>query len=199
MTHLLFIPGAGGAAAFWHPLAAELPRDWRKTCLNWPGAGDEPHDPAIRSFDDYTRHAAGHLDPAGSAVIAQSMGGVIAVRLALQYPERVTHLVLAATSGGVDMGSRGATDWRPGYRAEYPQAAAWIMAERPDHEAEIARVRTPCLLLWGDADPISPLVVGQHLQSLLPAATLHVVPGGDHAFARDRAAEIAPLVTAHLQ
>ena len=198
MTHILFIPGAGGAAAFWHPLGALLPQGWRKTYLNWPGAGDEPHDPAIRSFADYTRFAAGHLDPTGSVVIAQSMGGAIGVRLALQYPERVTHLVLTATSGGLNMAARGAADWRPGYRAEYPKAAEWIMAERPDHTAEIDRIKTPVLLLWGDADPISPVTVGEHLQSLLPDARLHVIPGGDHAFARDRATEIAPLVAAYI-
>ena len=198
MTHILFIPGVGGAAAFWHPLGALLPQGWRKTCLNWPGAGDEKHDPAIRSFDDYTAFAARHLDSQGSTVIAQSMGGVIGVRLALEHPERVTRLVLAATSGGLNIAVHSATDWRLGYRAEYPEAAEWIMAERPDHAAEIGRIKTPVLLLWGDADPISPVAVGERLRSLLPDARLHVVAGGEHAFARDRASEIAPLVAAHI-
>lgn len=199
MTHILFIPGAGGAASFWHPLGERLPHDWRKVYLNWPGAGHERHDPTIRSFADYTRFAAWYLDPQGSVVIAQSMGGTVAVRLALQFPDRVTHLVLAATSGGVAMDRHQAADWRRDYRAEYPQAADWITAERPDHTAGIGRIKAPTLLLWGDADPVSPVAVGQHLHSLLPDARLHVVPGGDHGFARDRADEIAPLVLAHLQ
>lgn len=198
MTHILFIPGAGGAASFWHPLGTLLPLEWRKTYLNWPGAGNEQHDPTIRSFADYTRFAAWYLDPRGSVVIAQSMGGIIAVWLALQHPERVSRLVLAATSGGLKMGNHGAADWRRDYRAEYPQAADWITAERPDHDSEIGKIEAECLLLWGDADPISPLGVGRHLQTALRKARLHVVPGGDHAFARDRAAEIAPLVTAHI-
>lgn len=198
MTHVLFIPGAGGAASFWHPLGKRLPAAWRKTYLNWPGAGNERHDPTIRSFADYARFAAWYLDAQGSVVIAQSMGGIIGVRLALQYPQRVTHLVLAATSGGLNMGSHGAADWRRDYRAEYPRAAEWITAERPDHESEIGKIEAACLLLWGDADPISPPNVGRHLQSVLRNARLHVVEGGDHAFARDRAAEIAPLVAAHI-
>ena len=44
--HLLFLPGASGAASFWHPLGALLPASWRKSYLNWPGLGHDgviPH------------------------------------------------------------------------------------------------------------------------------------------------------------
>jgi pimeloyl-ACP methyl ester carboxylesterase len=52
--------------------------------------------------------------------------------------------------------------------------------------------------LWGDADAISPLAVGQRLQQLLPHATLHVVPAGNHSLVRAQAAEVAPLISKHL-
>ena len=35
--NVLFLPGAGGAAAFWKPVADRLPADRRKTRLSWPG------------------------------------------------------------------------------------------------------------------------------------------------------------------
>lgn len=197
MPHLLFLPGAGGAASFWHPLGARLPPDWDKTFLNWPGLGDEPHQAGFDGFDAATAYAARHLRER-TAIVAQSMGGIVAVRLALAHPGRVSHLVLAATSGGVDMARFGAADWRDEYRSAYPKAAGWITAERPDHAAEIGGIAAPVLLLWGDADPVSPVAVGRHLAALLPRAALQVVAGGDHAFARDRAAEIAPLVRAHI-
>ena len=195
--HVLFLPGAGGAAAFWHPVGNLLPAGWRKTYLAWPGLGHEPHDPSVRGLDDLVRLAAAKLDEP-CAVMAQSMGGIVAVRLASEYPERVSHLVLTATSGGVDVAALGAADWRVPYRREYPRAAEWITQARPDHSADIARIKAPTLLLWGDADPISPVAVGQHLQRLLPRAELAIIRGGDHAFARDRAAEIAPLIARHL-
>jgi pimeloyl-ACP methyl ester carboxylesterase len=131
-------------------------------------------------------------------VIAQSMGGIIGVRLALQYPEHVSHLVLCATSGGLDMSAYNIIDWRREYRAEYPQAAEWIMTERPNHAPELGQLKAKTFLLWGDADPISPVSVGEHLAKLLPDARLHVVKGGDHAFARDRAPEIAPLIHSYI-
>src|SRR3546814_7738771 len=65
-------------------------------------------------------------------------------------------------------------------------------SDLPDHAAGIGRVQIPTLLLWGEADPISPVALGEHLQTMLPNGHLHVVAGGDHGFARDRAEEIAP-------
>lgn len=197
MTHLLFLPGAAGAASFWHPLGNLLPQHWRKTYLSWPGLGHEPHRPGLDTFQALLAYTAQHLEQR-SVIVAQSMGGIFAVRLALQFPERVSHLVLTATSGGIRIGDFDMADWRTEYRAEYPNAAGWITRDNPDYTAEIGEIRAPTLLLWGDADRISPLAVGEHLLALLPDARLHVVAGGDHGFARDRAAEIAPLVAAHV-
>lgn len=192
MTHLLFLPGAGGAAEFWHPLGALLPQ-YEKTYLNWPGLGHEAHQPGFDSLDALTAHAAAHLH-SNTVVVAQSMGGIFALRLALLYPQTVTKLVLTAASGGIDVTRFGASDWRPAYRAEYPNAASWITEARTDHTTEIASIAQPALLLWGNADPVSPVAVGRHLAALLPKAELHVIAGGDHGFAQARAAEIAPLV-----
>jgi pimeloyl-ACP methyl ester carboxylesterase len=127
------------------------------------------------------------------------MGGVIALQVALRNPGRIRRIVLTATSGGVDMGALGASDWRPDYSAAHPHVADWAYGWRPDISDRVGRITQPVLLLWGDADPISPVAVGERLRSLLPDARLHIVPGGDHRFAHDRAGEIAPLVRAHLQ
>jgi len=197
-ARLVFLPGAGGDPTFWHAAGALLPAAWPKTFLGWPGLGDQKHDPGVRGLDDLVRLAGAALD-GPSAVIAQSMGGIVAVRLALARAERVTHLVLVATSGGVDVARLGAADWRADYRRLYPNAAPWILDVRPDHTAEIARIATPTLLIWGDRDPISPVAVGAHLASLLPRARLAVVPGGTHALAMEHAATVAALIRDHLE
>ena len=132
-------------------------------------------------------------------VVAQSMGSVVAVLVAARHPRRVRRLVLAATSAGVDVAGLGGADWRVAYRREFPGAAAWITVRpTPDLTAELRLIAAPTLLLWGAADPISPVAVGEHLRRLLPAATLRVVAGGDHGFARDRSTVVAPLIAAHL-
>ncbi len=193
MTHLLFLPGAGGAAEFWHPLGALLPAQYEKTYLNWPGLGHQAHKPGLDSLDALTAHAAAHLK-SDTVVVAQSMGGIFALRLALLYPQTVTKLVLTAASGGIDVMRFGASDWRPDYRAEYPNAAKWITEARADHTAEISSIAQPALLLWGNADTVSPVAVGRHLNGLLKNSRLQVIAGGTHGFAQERATEIAPLV-----
>jgi pimeloyl-ACP methyl ester carboxylesterase len=197
--HIVFLPGTAGAAEFWAPVAERLPASWTKVLLGWPGAGEEPHDPGVQSFDDLVSMVAGAL-VAPSDLVAQSMGGAVAIAVALRHPEKVRRLVLAATSGGIDVASLGGADWRADYRAQYPGAAPWITAERPDHSSAIDRVTAPTLLLWTDDDPISPVAVGERLAELLPHATLQVIAaGGGHAFVRERPLAVASLIAAYLR
>lgn len=195
---LLFLPGAGGDAAFWHPAGALLPAAWRKTYLGWPGLGTQPHDPTVRGLDDLVARAAAALD-GRSVVIAQSMGGVIAVRLALARPEKISHLVLVATSGGLELTRFGVSDWRADYRRNFPNAASWITETRADHEPDFPRLTMPTLLIWGDRDPISPVAVGTHLARTLPNARLAVIEDGTHALATEQPARVAGLIRQHVE
>ncbi len=56
----------------------------------------------------------------------------------------------------------------------------------------------PILLLWGDADPISPVAVGERLLSLLPRARLCIVPGAGHDLAQTHIDLVATEVRTHL-
>jgi pimeloyl-ACP methyl ester carboxylesterase len=127
-----------------------------------------------------------------TALVAQSMGGIVAVCAALDRPERVTHLVLTVTSGGVDMSAMGAQGWRPDFAAANPSLPRWLLDDRTDLTSRLAELRMPVLLLWGDADPISPVRLGQRL------AELYVFPGGGHDLGFTHAAEVAELIDRHL-
>jgi pimeloyl-ACP methyl ester carboxylesterase len=131
-------------------------------------------------------------------LFAQSMGGVVAVLTALAKPTLVNHLVLSVTSGGVDMSELGALDWRQRFRANAPGLPRWFEDERWDLAERIPEITIPVLLLWGDADPISPVAVGERLASLFPDAELVVLPGGTHDLAAERVDEILPHVERHL-
>lgn len=194
--NVLFLPGAAGDKEFWSPVGDGLPRAWHKTYVSWPGLGDQPPDPAIRSLSDLYKKAEAALQ-APSVVVAQSMGGIIAVQLALAHPDRVTQLVLAATSGGLDMIPLGAQDWRPGFVAAYPQTARWILADTPDLSECFTQLQVPTLLLWGEKDLISPPAVGQHLAQQIRHAQLVILPGGGHACAAEQAAVVASLIVVH--
>jgi pimeloyl-ACP methyl ester carboxylesterase len=165
-----------------------VPADWDKAFLDWPGLG---------AVAPVVRRVLGVLDRPVD-LVAQSMGGVVALRVALERPDLVRRLVLVATSGGVDMKRFGAGDWRADYARRFPAARTWIIEQRPDLTDRLAEVGAPALLVWGDADPISPPAVGSFLAGALPRARLVIIPGGTHALARDRAADVAPHVRQHL-
>ena len=197
MTRILFLPGSGASPDFWKPVGAHLPKAWTKEYFGWPGLGDQPHDPAITSFDDLIRLVDAKIDGPVD-LVAQSMGGVIAANIALARPNVVRRLVLTVTSGGVDMASFGAADWRPDYRKSFPRAVDWITAPAVATTLPVERIAAPTLLIWGDVDSISPVAVGQHLEKRIPNARLHVVPGGDHDVAKTHATLVASLIEKHL-
>lgn len=197
-TKLIFLPGAGGSPHFWRPVADLLVHPGPRKLLGWPGCGSLPLDPKVQGLQDLVTLVTDEIDQP-SALIAQSMGGVIAILAALKRPQLVTRLVLTATSGGVDMTDLEAEDWRPAFFEANPAAPRWFAEYREDISPALGSVLAPTLLLWGDADPISPVAVGLRLKGLLPGSRLHVFAGGGHDLAETHAARVAALIDEHLK
>jgi pimeloyl-ACP methyl ester carboxylesterase len=156
-----------------------------------------PADPAVRGFDDLVERVVAEIDQP-VALLAQSMGGIIAVRAALAKPALVRCLVLAVTSGGIDTRALGASEWQVQFARANPGLPRWFLDERRDITEQLTQLQVPTLLLWGDVDPISPVAVGQKLAALLPRAELHVISGADHDLVSVHAPRIVPLIEQHL-
>jgi pimeloyl-ACP methyl ester carboxylesterase len=201
VTTVAFLPGAGGKRSFWRPVASRLDLAERAVLFAWPGFGDEPHDARIASLTDLVDYCARRLD-GPTDVVAQSMGGVIALQLTLLHPHLVRRLVLCGTSGGIDLSRLGTEDWRPAYVSEYlpslEHAPVWFVDDSTDVTNQLAKIAQPVLLLSGEADRISPPAVGKLLQSLLANARLVTVPGGSHSFAVDMPDVVAAEINAFL-
>jgi pimeloyl-ACP methyl ester carboxylesterase len=194
---LLFLPGASGNTDFWKPVANGLPHQGQRRFLEWPGFGGVPSDPSVNGIGDLVARVVASISGPVD-VLAQSMGGVIAIRAALQKPDLVKHLVLSVTSGGLDLSAMGAEDWRPMFLAQNPTLPRWFADEREDLSGRLGELSLPVLLLWGDTDPISPVPVGRRLADLLPRAELVVLKGGTHDLVFDRATEVVPYIETHL-
>jgi pimeloyl-ACP methyl ester carboxylesterase len=196
-SRLLFLPGALGNRDFWKPLALELLNQAERVFVAYPGFGGVRAEPSISCLEDLVNDVVSRI-ARPTAPIAQSMGGVIAVKAVLRKQDFITRLVLAATSGGIDTAKLGAVDWRGEFRRQNPDLPDRFASFRSDLTSQLNRIEVPVLLLWGDCDPLSPFAVGLCLMSHFSDADLHIIPGGEHDLAHRYAHLIAPLIEGHL-
>lgn len=195
---LTFVPGAAGLGAFWTPLIERLPADWTTRTFDLPGLGPVAPQPSVQSYDDLARYVA-HGIAAPTVLVGQSMGGYIALKLALARPDLVRRLVLVVAAAGVDMARHGAHDWRTSDRAENSELGAWVHAPPDDLSSQLHRIDVPVLLVWATRDVVSPLGVAHELAARLPRARLVTFDSDDHWVARRFADETAAALREWLQ
>ena len=95
---LVLVHGAGGSHRHWPAEALAIPGR-RVIAVDLPGHGDSPG-PARRAIADYARDLLAFLDAMEldrAVVVGHSMGGAIALSLALDSPGRVAGLGLVST------------------------------------------------------------------------------------------------------
>jgi len=189
--NLIFLPGASGNTAFWQPVI-QLLQDDSTMVVAYPSFGGYADDVDVQSFEGLQADVLNQIQQP-SVVIAQSMGGIFAVQAALKKPEQVQALVLVATSGGIDLSSFQVADWREDYQQSFT-VPDWFVQHQSDLTDSLEHIRCPVLLIWGDADPISPVAVGRSLHRQIPHAELHIVSQGQHDLAYVHAEHVAQLI-----
>jgi pimeloyl-ACP methyl ester carboxylesterase len=105
---LLLVHGLGGAASNWVELLPALVRRHRVLVPDLPGHGGSsplPAAPTLSPFADVLATLIAHEGIAPATVVGHSLGGLVALRLALRHPEAVAGLVLAAAAG-ISSGTR---------------------------------------------------------------------------------------------
>jgi pimeloyl-ACP methyl ester carboxylesterase len=100
---LAMLTGTGSTMAEWDPaLLRLLARDRRLILLDYPGVGlSGPwHGNSFDSLADAAAGLMGAIHLSWADVLGWSMGGFVAQRLAIEHPERISHLILAGTNPG---------------------------------------------------------------------------------------------------
>ena len=98
----MLVHGLGGAGANWLALAPLLLAGRRLLVPDLPGHGGSaplPAAPSLNAYADRLGLLLEHEGIASAAVVGHSLGGAVAVRLAIRRPDLVTALVLAGAAG----------------------------------------------------------------------------------------------------
>ena len=149
---LTLVHGLGGAAVNFTKLAPLLARRRRVLVPDLPGHGLSAPFERVEGIATYSRHVHALAEREGmlpGAVLGYSMGGVVALRLAVEDPDDVTALALIAPAGIVS-GTRRAQIWLAVTAALRP---AQVMTRFRGTFARRPRLRWLPFGLWGAADP----------------------------------------------
>lgn len=114
---LVFVHGFGGDLENWMFNQAELAAGRRTVALDLPGHGGSSKDPGAGTVSALAEAVAATLDALAIAkahLVGHSLGGAVALALALQRPERVASATLVAPAG---LGPEIAMDYIEGFLA----------------------------------------------------------------------------------
>jgi 2-succinyl-6-hydroxy-2,4-cyclohexadiene-1-carboxylate synthase len=103
---LVLLHGFTGSAASWVPFGRDLARDHRVIAIDiiGHGASSAPVDPSRYDFDQALRDLAevtAQLGIARACWLGYSLGGRLALGMALDYPDRVSSLMLVSATAGI--------------------------------------------------------------------------------------------------
>ena len=185
---------------------------------------DIDRDMSMTAFAGDVAGLLGHLGVLHADVFGFSLGGGVALQLALDYPELVGRLIVASvgySSGGthpeITDPARWATSTRMPTAEDFRQMheAYARVAPDPGHfdafrartgqaagsmswtPAELGRIGAPTLLIVGDHDFIK-LEHAVEMAGLIPGAQLAVLPGATHMGVLRRPDLMIPLIQGFL-
>ena len=214
---LVMLHGAGGfSLTRGHDL---LSRQFRVIAFEMPGFGQSAENTRTRDVPELARTlaaAAANLGLDRYDLLGISFGGTTALWLALQQPECVRGLVLAAPAAIGWAGRPGAGSPEEMARRLYahpermPLPPAIDPAVQAKQQAFVARVRGPerdadleaqmralpvaTLVLFGTLDRVIPPEMGRHYKELIPNGHLVFVYDAGHAIAVERPEAFADVV-----
>lgn len=177
--------GVGSSLDYWRDDLPKFP-GFRHLTYDVRGMGQSEGSDGPVCLEDWARDLAGLMDAVGieRAIIAgSSMGGAISQRFAIDFPEKMTGLLLLSTSSRV--GATATAGWMKRadeIEATNPRLAAAQRAVATYNMDEgLKTIRVPTLILVGDADPTTPPGGSVIMSRLIPNSELEIYPGIGHA------------------
>lgn len=216
-TPLLLIHGAGGQARAWPPQLRRLPGQ-PVFAVDLSGHGESAA-PGRSCISDYAADLVALKESAGWSplvVAGHSMGGAIALQMALHYPQQVAALILIGSGARLAVNpailAESLNDpaaviariqrwqWAPGsdpalietgaaqLAATPPQVLHddYLACDRFDARERLAEIEQATLVCCGTLDRMTPLPLSEELAAQLPRGELRTFPGGGHMLPLER-------------
>ncbi|MBX5449279.1 alpha/beta fold hydrolase [Thermogemmatispora sp.] len=228
---LVFLHGAGGSARSWSALLEHL-GSYPAFAIDLPGHGQRPDTlPAEVTVSDYARVVwdivNNELQIRRPIIAGHSMGGAIALTLALEHGSELSGLILIGTGARL----RVRADLLEAARTASPEAlqalATWSLvptsseSQRAQFQRELARgsaslyrdllachtfdcmarlgeISLPTLIVVGAEDQMTPIKYSQYLHDHIAGSTLQIIPAAGHALMQERPEELARVIAAWL-
>jgi pimeloyl-ACP methyl ester carboxylesterase len=191
---LVLILGLGADISVFQPLVRDLAAHHRVLAFDNRGAGrsGKPHEPyTVPMMADDTAGLIRAVGMAGAAVLGISLGGRIAMELAVRHPELVGRLVLVSTAARVVPTLRRFLVMRvltrirraggPHPQPRYAFVRQRQAAERYDGRPALSRIHVPTVILHGRADRSAPYFLAEELRDGIAGSKLVPFTGG-HTF-----------------
>jgi pimeloyl-ACP methyl ester carboxylesterase len=225
---VVFVPDLGCGAWLWGWQAPALagPRETITWDLRGCGrSGGEAADSIVTMARDLEAVLADH-GVSRATVVGAGMGGLVALRYALEYSRagRLALLGTTANGGQVDAGSFfGApddldalttADFREAYPGAVEDIAAWREAEDAseagkrahaeavadsDLSGRLHEITEPALVLHGEADAVVPVETGETLAEGLPRGSFERFAEGSHFFFVEQARLVSDVLAGFLE
>lgn len=191
---LVLIAGLGLDLSEWGSIVPWLAQRYRVLAFDNRGAGrtDKPDSPY--SIEMMASDTAGLMQALGvqrAHVVGISMGGRIALALALKHPELVNKLVLVSTSARMARRSwwfplLGLISGLPLFRSKYPQPRYAYLRQLQASGAyngtsRLHELQMPTLILHGKRDKIAPYALAEEMRAGIAGAEMRAFVGG-HLF-----------------
>ena len=209
-TPLVLIHGLGSSAETWAALMPLLSKEFLVYALDLPGFGKTPLAPEGTNISTHVLYLERFLDALGYprvTLVGNSLGGWIATRFAVEYPQRVERLYLLNSAGlrrenahspyaGDRVSARRSLEHTLGFSLPVPkfmldavvrnsQTPAYVgfirgYDKREELDAVLADVRVPTTIIWGERDHLLPITCAHDLHSGIIGSELVIIPGVGH-------------------
>lgn len=220
---VLFLHHAGGGAADWSDIVQKLGTWADPLALDLPGHGARLLEEPLRdlaAMASFAARCARERWGRPAVVVGYSMGGAVALQLALDHRETVGGLVLVSTAARLRVATA-LLDLVREHFQELPQqmaamgfapsaspavAARWLSAPWPaspaaavadfsacdacDLRPRLPELDLPAVVMVGEQDLMTPVKRARELVDGMPRARLRVFPDAGHLLIWERPAEV---------